>query len=94
LIFGEVCLGKIAAMMTVVTTNMIKQYFWNILISIDQFFNAVLFGNPDETLSSRMGKNVREGKCKGCYFICRILHRLDPEHCKKSIEEDENSEIY
>lgn len=78
------------------------KYFWNVLIWIDQGFNVIFgvmlnpfirsgnkFGNPDETLSSVFGKNVREGKCKGCHFICKLLHRLDPDHCKKSIEDDE-----
>jgi hypothetical protein len=78
-----------------------KQYFWNILISIDQLANTVLgvvlnlflpkdakdkFGNPDETLSSVFGKNIKEGKCKWCYYICKILHIFDKNHCKKSIE--------
>lgn len=79
-----------------------RYYFWNLLISIDQFANVSLspllnmllseesykFGNPDETLSSVFGKNVRSGKCKGCYCICRVLHLIDKNHCKKSIEED------
>lgn len=81
-----------------------KIYLWNILISIDQLiavvFSPVLnvvfkgpnkFGEPDETLSSVFGKNVKLGKCKGCYFICRLLHLFDKNHCKKSIEVDEGS---
>lgn len=67
----------------------VKQYFWNLLISIDQLGNALLAGNPDETLSSRMGKAVRDGRCIGCYWICRFLHVLDKNHCQKSIEDDE-----
>ena len=35
-------------------------YFWNVLVAIDQLFNTILGGDPDETLSSRMGKHVRE----------------------------------
>jgi hypothetical protein len=35
-----------------------KQYIWNILISIDQFFNTIFGGYPDETISSRMGKHL------------------------------------
>ena len=66
-----------------------KKYLFNILISVDQFFNTVFAGNPYETISSRMGKAVREDRCKGCYYICRILHLLDKNHCIKSIEEDE-----
>lgn len=38
-----------------------KRYIWNVLIAIDQFFNTVLGGDPDETMSSRMGKRQREG---------------------------------
>lgn len=68
---------------------MIKTYFFNVLIAIDQFLNAILGGDPDETLSSRMGKAIREGRCKLCYPICRVLHLFDKNHCKKEIEEDE-----
>jgi len=65
-----------------------KQYFFNILISIDQFFNTLLMGNPDETISSRMGKKVRENKCFFCKIICNLLGKLDKNHCKNSIEDD------
>jgi len=79
-----------------------------ILYSFDQFVNALLypflnlllgkgsykFGHPDETLSSVMGKNIRTGHCKGCYFICKILNRIEfwrrDDHCERSIEEDEH----
>jgi len=80
-------------------------YFMKILYSIDQTINVVAapllnaltsenaykFGNPDETLSSVMGKNVEKGACRGCRFICKyILHPLDRDHCKDAIEEDEH----
>lgn len=45
------------------------------------------FGYEDETLSSVFGKN-RE-VCKACYVVCRLLHWVDKDHCKKSIEADE-----
>ncbi len=80
----------------------ISIWFWATLIAIDQGVNALLgpllnraldplhlFGDPDETLSSVFGKNVRDGSCRGCYLICRALHLLDPGHCAKSIEDDE-----
>jgi hypothetical protein len=35
-----------------------KKYIWNILVAIDQFINTVLGGDPDETMSSRMGKQL------------------------------------
>lgn len=69
-----------------------REYFWNLLISVDQLVNTILFGLPDETISSRMGKLIEQDKCPFCYWICRyILHRVDPNHCQKSIERDEVS---
>lgn len=77
-------------------------YFWRVLLAIDQmanvFFSPVLnwvlkpkhlFGDEDETLSSVFGKNVRNGSCRACHVMCLILHFIDTNHCKKSIEEDE-----
>lgn len=64
-----------------------KRYFWNILISIDQFANTVFGGYPDETISSRAGKLRKT--CKFCHWLCLLLHRVDPGHCEKSIELDE-----
>jgi len=32
------------------------QYPFNLFLSIDQLLNAILFGHPDETLSSRLGR--------------------------------------
>jgi hypothetical protein len=65
-----------------------KRYFWNILISIDQLANTILGGDPDETISSRVGKRAKKG-CKFCKFVCRILDIFDKGHCEKSIEKDE-----
>lgn len=78
-------------------------WMWQVLVALDQFCNALFapllnlglrpgaarFGFPDESLSSVMGKNVRAGHCRGCRWICRLLHRADPHHCEKSIEADE-----
>lgn len=33
-----------------------KRWFWNTLIALDQFGNAIANGNPDETISSRLGR--------------------------------------
>jgi hypothetical protein len=66
-----------------------KQYIWNLLISLDQFFNALFGGYPDETISSRMGKCVKKNNCVFCGFICKVLDIFDKGHCEKSIEIDE-----
>lgn len=73
------------------TKEKIARYFWNFLIALDQLVNTILGGDPDETVSSRMGKNIRAGKCKLCKIICLLLNRIDPNHCDKSIESDEGS---
>ncbi len=65
---------------------MLKKYLINILISIDQFFNALLLGDPDETISSRLGKSRPNG------LVCRSLDKLDPDHCADAIEPDEGSD--
>jgi hypothetical protein len=35
-----------------------KNYFWRILIALDDLMNAILNGDPQETMSSRMGKKL------------------------------------
>lgn len=70
--------------------NMLKAYLWNLLIAVDQLLNTLTFGDPDETLSSRMGKRVH--RCKLCRAACRLLHRFDPNHCEKTIEHDEGKD--
>jgi len=66
-----------------------KRYIWNLLISIDQLCNTILGGYPDETMSSRMGKHVAKNDNWISCFICNLLNKIDKDHCKKSIEEDE-----
>lgn len=69
-----------------------KRYFWNILISIDQFFNTFFGGDPDETISSRMGKRVKKGD-RLSKILWMFLNLLDEGHCEKSIEEDEGKQM-
>lgn len=69
------------------------KWILNVLIGIDQLVNAILLGDPDETLSSRFGKWLKmphhTWRWKVAYLICRILHIFDKGHCEKSIEYDE-----
>lgn len=73
----------------------IKKYVFNILISFDQLGNAVAGGDPDETISSTLGKLKRSehGRIPWSRPLARILDmlldRIDKNHCMKSIEEDE-----
>jgi hypothetical protein len=67
----------------------LKKYIWNLLISIDQLVNALLGGDPDETVSSRCGKRTN---CRFCKWLCDLLHKLDYRHCEESIEQDEGKD--
>lgn len=75
---------------------MLKKYFWNLLIAIDQLFNTILFGDPDETISSRLGKWLDLPKGKWRYkvasFVCWFLRKIDPNHCRNSVEKDEGKD--
>jgi hypothetical protein len=84
----------------------LDDYLFNCALATDQHANVFLaklfndvmiktgghkFGNPDETISSVLGKNKLIGKLS--YFgkvLDFILHLLDNNHSIKSIEEDEN----
>lgn len=65
-----------------------KQYVWNIMIAIDQFWNTVLKGDPDETISSRAGKAAQQNQKWAC-VLCKFLDLFEKGHCIKSIEPDE-----
>ena len=75
-------------------------------ISIDQLVNALfpsmlsvlfltmysdrLFGNPDETISSVLGKNIDDGTANWLgHKLCQLLALFDVNHCKRAIEHDE-----
>ena len=69
-----------------------KSYPKRVLIGIDQLFNALLGGNPDMTMSGRMGKRIIKGDAtKVEIMLCRLLSVVffDPKHCVTSIELDE-----
>jgi hypothetical protein len=62
------------------------RYLLNIAIAADQLLNAILFGDPDETVSSRAAKNASR---HGWRQVCRFLEWIDPGHLKRSLEPDE-----
>jgi hypothetical protein len=61
------------------------------LIGVDQFFNCLFNGDPDETISSRLGRARRDGRLTWRrkplpMVIYLMLERIDPGHCQRSIE--------
>tara|TARA_R110000796_G_scaffold1673_5_gene6984 strand:- start:2398 stop:2769 length:372 start_codon:yes stop_codon:yes gene_type:complete len=83
----------------------INEYFFNLAISMDQFGNTTCkellndalikhssphkFGHPDETVSSVLGKNKREGTLlKTGRALDWSLDKLDDNHSINSIEQE------
>lgn len=63
-----------------------KRYIFRLLISLDQLLNTITNGEPDETLSSRLGRNKRRKTITG-KIGCEILDTIDKDHCEISVEE-------
>jgi len=60
------------------------KYAINLLIAIDQLVNAILLGDADETISSRLGKNYPK-----LSKVVNFIFFWDKSHCQEAIEEDE-----
>lgn len=69
---------------------MFKKYLVNLLIAIDEFANALTFGSPDETISSRAGKAMQKGKTWGC-VLCKFLNLFQKDHCQLAIDKADGS---
>lgn len=65
---------------------------WKLAIAHDQLANAAFGGDEDETISSRAAKAARSGERWGC-VLCKLLDKLDPGHCERSIEHDEGKPL-
>lgn len=68
-----------------------KRYLLNLLIAADQGWNAALGGDPDETISSRVGRGALAGS-RLARTAERIIDALffhltgERDHCRNSIE--------
>lgn len=76
----------------------IKRYIRNNFVAVDQLANAILGGDPDETISSRLGKCKENGNWF-CTWFCKILTRIwqffgskQHAHCIDVIERDEGKD--
>jgi hypothetical protein len=70
-----------------------RLYVLNIMVAVDQLVNAMLLGDPDETISSRVGKGARSNIALSAFEFLIDLMFLPIEgewnHCKRHIEIDE-----
>lgn len=58
---------------------------WTIALAYDRLGNAAANDDQVQTVSSRAEKARRDGNQWGCW-LCRMLDRVDPGHCARSIE--------
>ncbi len=70
---------------------MFGKWFWNVLIALDRFGNALFLGDPEETISSRAGKARNADKFWG-KALCPVLDWVDPDHCVTSIDPTEGDD--
>ena len=64
-----------------------KQYLKNLLIALDQFFNVVFGGSPDETMSSRVMRY--KDKCIVAWLVYKMLNTVQKNHCEESLESED-----
>jgi hypothetical protein len=74
----------------------IGQYFYNLLLAYDQFFNAVFLGDVDESISGRTGRAIASGKPKWWVrYLAKFVDWLfltligEKDHVKNAIEPEE-----
>jgi hypothetical protein len=68
------------------------KYIRNILISIDQFVNTIFAGDPDETISSRVGKNYNGSTIHHIIDFIFIWQKKKQGHSEAAIEWDEGKD--
>lgn len=61
----------------------VRRYALRVLIAADQMLNALLGGDPDETISDSLYRHQLEGKRFAC-VLCRLFGLFEREHCRKS----------
>lgn len=73
-------------------SSILWSFGFNIAYSIDQFGNALLLGDPDETISSRTGRALLSNQAKRfVYPLGWVIDGLalifgDKNHVRKSVE--------
>lgn len=82
-------------------TRSMRKYLRNVGVSLDQLFNALTGGDPDEYLSSRLGKAQRGDFGTTAkvltwpfrFIVDVLFYPVDGwGHCAQSIEEDEGKD--
>lgn len=65
---------------------MLKTYLRNLGTALSQLGNALIGGDPDESLSSRAAKNKDTWPWS---WLAWVLNKIDPGHTDRAREDDE-----
>jgi hypothetical protein len=96
---GETLLTRMGLWRVVITIlaqpfKKLRPYAFNMWVVSDQYVNTYFGGNPDHTISGRIGVNAMRGR-EGYMLAEKIVDGLfylvirQENHCRKSIEPDE-----
>jgi len=56
---------------------------WTIALAYDRVGNAATGGSDKELITERAARGTKEGN-RGWCLLCRLLDKVDPNHCEKS----------
>lgn len=67
------------------------QYFWNLLVALSQLTNALLLGDPQETLSQRTGRHYINHPFPSTtaivfYHVINAIFFWEDDHVAESID--------
>lgn len=60
----------------------LRTYITNVAVSVDYLINALIGGEPGETLTQHAARSMRKGKRWGC-VLCWLLDKIDTGHCRR-----------
>lgn len=81
--------------------SFLGQYIYNLILGADQFFNVILLGDPDESISTRCSRAIRSGNAKLWVYplasfvdllFDNAIYTLEENHIENSYEPDEKAE--
>lgn len=62
------------------------------MVGIDQLFNAILAGDPGDTISYRAAVAMLKGQKWGC-VLCQILNKIQHDHCEKTLASTDHQRL-
>lgn len=91
---GLIYFGLLNLVGYIIKSKELKHYAGRCLVAPDQWWNAALLGEEDETVSSRLGRALASGRPKSeakafAMFVNGIFRLIagQKNHCLESIEE-------